>query len=201
MAPLRLKDFAVRPRRGPSEAVRGVHLELGPGEVALISGAEASGKTALLRGILGFMPHTGEAEVLGARPGHATAGGRIGFAPEGRPFPAELRVEEMVGLIARLRGATAGIGEAIESCDLAAHTRTRLGRLDAEQARRAALACAAVGEPELLLLDDPWESPETIAVLDAARARGAAAVLATAVPGGLRRYADVSLELVDGAPA
>jgi ABC-type multidrug transport system ATPase subunit len=173
------------------------------GATALVSGGEASGKTSLLRGILGLAPHSGDALVLGAVPGRATAEGRIGFAPEGRPFPPELRVEELLQLVARLRGVrdADAAPEALELCGLADRGRSRLAALDTEHARRASLACAAVGGPELLLLDDPWESPETVAVLDAARERGAGAIIATAVPGGFGRFVDVALELVDGAPA
>jgi len=199
---VRLADFAVRHRRGPSAAVRDVNLVIEAGQSALVVGEEASGKSSLLRGVLGLVPHSGEALVLGSPPGAATSEGRIGFAPEGRPFPAELRIEELLRLIQRLRGVqdAHAVGETLDLCGLRDRTRSRLAALDVEHARRASLACAAIGEPELLLLDDPWESPETLAVLDAARARGAGAIIATAVPGGFSRFVDTSIELADGAP-
>ncbi|MDH3725423.1 MAG: ATP-binding cassette domain-containing protein [Thermoleophilia bacterium] len=200
---VRLADFAVHHRRGPQAAVRDVDLLVEAGESMLVIGGEASGKTSLLRGILGLAPHSGDALVLGSAPGGATADGRIGFSPQGRPFPGELRVEELVRLIQRLRGIQrpGAVTETLHLCGLADHGARRLAQLDLEHARRASLACAAVGEPQLLLLDDPWESPETLAVLDAARDRGAGAILATAVPGGFPRFVDATLELSDGAPA
>ncbi len=183
--------------------MRDVDLVIEAGESALVVGGEASGKTSLLRGILGLVPSSGDAVVLGSPPGGATREGRIGFAPEGRPFPAELRLEELLRLILRLRSAEddGAVNRAMELCGLGAHKRSPLRALDVEHARRASLACAAVGEPDLLLLDDPWESPETLAVLDAARARGAGAIIATAVPGGFRSFVDTAIELADGAPS
>jgi ABC-type multidrug transport system ATPase subunit len=196
-----LDDFTVRHRRGPSAAVSGVSLRLQAGERVLVSGGPASGKTSLLRGVLGLVPSSGTATVLGGPPGAPAARHATGFGPEGRPFIPGLRLVEMVRLIARLRGASdAAIADALSLCGLDGHSRDNPLATDVEIARRASLAMAAAGEPRLLLLDDPWESPETLAVLDAARARGAGAIIATADPGGFPGLVDRHVVLVDGQP-
>ena len=75
-------------------------------------------------------------------------------------------------------------------------------RLGAEQMRRLALALASLGDPDLVVLDDPWESPETVAVIRAARGRGAAVLLTAREPGLLAEHVDGrTLALSEGKPA
>lgn len=77
---------------------------------------------------------------------------------------------------------------------------SRVEALEVEDARRTSLACALVGEPDLLVLDDPWEFPETTAAIRAAMARGAAVLAATADPGGLPALLGASIHLTEGVP-
>jgi len=201
---LELEEFEVRPRRSPAPAVSEVSLRLEPGERLLVTGVEDSGKTSLLRGILGLVPHGGTARVVGALPGSAVAKAGTGYGPAGRPFLSGLRVREQVALMARVRripDADHAIDEVLERCGLQGRGATLVRDLDVEGARRTSLACAEIGLPDLVLLDDPWESPETFAVLDAARQRGAGVVLATDQAGGFPRAVDATLALVDRRPA
>jgi ABC-type multidrug transport system ATPase subunit len=67
--------------------------------------------------------------------------------------------------------------------------------------RRLTLALARIGNPDILVLDDPWEMPETLETVISARERGAAVILASAEPGSMARLADATLRLVEGHPA
>jgi ABC-type branched-subunit amino acid transport system ATPase component len=80
------------------------------------------------------------------------------------------------------------------------HPDTRVESLEVEDVRRTSLACALIGEPDLLVLDDPWEFPETTAAIRRAMARGAAVLAASKDPGGLPALLGASMHLVDGAP-
>jgi ABC-type Mn2+/Zn2+ transport system ATPase subunit len=74
-------------------------------------------------------------------------------------------------------------------------------RIEIEDARRTSLACALVGEPDLLVLDDPWEFPETVAAVRRAMDRGAAVLAASSDPGGLPALLGASIRLDEGVPA
>jgi ABC-type multidrug transport system ATPase subunit len=183
--------------------VSGVSLALGPGDGLLVTGAAGSGKTSLLRGLLGLAPRRGLAEVLGRPAGAPDALRRVGYAPARRPFPPGPSTLEVVALVAHLRGLPDPPVAALDAAERAgvAEPERAAAALDVEEARRAALACALAGDPQVLVLDDPWEFPETRAEIAAARARGAAVLATSREPGGLGALLGRSLRLVGGSPA
>ena len=192
----------VRYHGGPQPAVTGVAIALAPGDGLLVAGAESSGKTSLLRGLLGLAPAGGDVRVLGAPPGDAAALRRVGYGPEGREFAGSLTAGELLGVIARLRGAgREAVEHALGRAGLAGAARRRGTALGLEEARRLSLAAAVLGDPDLLVLDDPWEFPETAAEIARARARGAAVIATTREPASLAETLGRTLTLVDGKPA
>lgn len=196
--PLRLAGFSVRHRRSPQAAVDGVDLTVGPGDIAVVVGGPGSGKTTLLHGLLGVTPSSGDAELLGAPAGDPALRRRIGFGPQGNPAPPGARVGELVELVGRLRrigDLTGQVGATLERCGLGDSREVPAARLDAEGARRLSLACATIGAPALILLDDPWESPETAAAIEPALAGGGAVLMTTDREGGLPKLGPTRLEL------
>lgn len=190
----------VRYARGGTPAVSGVDLDVPPGSVLLVTGSAGSGKSSLLHGLLGLAPATGDIAVLGRPPGHADVCAHTGFAPQGRPVEPRLTAREIASLVATLRGADPGdLDAAFASVGFAA-PQTPSGRLDPEEMRRFTLALARIGDPDLVVLDDPWEMPETIATLVAARERGATVIVASEQPGSMSRLAGVTLTLSHGRP-
>lgn len=198
------RGLEVRYDGGAQAAVTGLDLTVPPGGGVVLAGPSGSGKTSALRGLLGLENATGEISVLGAPPGDPRALARVGYAPQARPTGAGLRVGELVGAVARLRGAPRDeAATAIRRAGLPAETaRRRVERLDIEEARRVALACAIAGAPTLLVLDDPWEFPETMRQIADARARGGGVLVATDDPAGLPRAVGPVVRLIaDGKPA
>jgi ABC-type multidrug transport system ATPase subunit len=182
------EGLEVRYQGGPDPAVRGVTLRLEPGQGLLLRGPSGSGKTSLLRGLLGLVPATGPLRVLGGPPGAPESRGRVGYGPQGGGFASGLTVVEAVGAVAALRrgGARRGMAEdALGRAGLGLVARWRTARLDAEGWRRLSLAMGVAGDPELVVLDDPWLFPETLREIAAARARGGAVLATSAWPGGL----------------
>lgn len=176
---LALTGVSVQHHRGPEPAVDDVSLTLAPGESLVVTGPEGSGKTSLIYGILGLAGTSGEIQVLGRAPGDVGARSEIGFAPAGRPYPPGSACEEIVGLVGAVRGAPdrEAVADALALAGLEVAAETEVDDLDSEQNRRLSLACALVGSPRLLLIDDAWASPETLAAVDAVKSTGGAALL------------------------
>lgn len=197
------EDFEVRYHGGPEPAVRGVSLALAAGEGLLVSGSAGSGKTSLLRGLLGMVAHRGRASVFGAPVGAPSTRGMVGYGPQGDQFATRLRVREAVGAAAALRkdrgvGVAGATADALERAGLGFVADWRTSRLDAEGARRLSLALAIVADPPLVILDDPWVLADTLREIGAARARGAAVLVAAERPAGLAPALSRRIVLVDG---
>jgi ABC-2 type transport system ATP-binding protein len=198
------EGLEVRYHGGPQPAVTGVSLALAAGEGLLVTGEESSGKTSLLRALLGLTPAGGEVRVLGAPPGDPAALRRVGYGPQGREFPGALTAGELLGVIARLRGSARpreAVADALGRAGLGDAGRLRGAAIGPEEARRLSLAAAVLDDPDLLVLDDPWEFPETAAEIARARARGAAVIVTTREPAAFAEALGRTLTLVDGKPA
>ncbi len=197
------EDLEVHYHGGPDAAVRDVNLSLTAGQGLLLGGGPSSGKTTVLRALLGLVPARGRIRVLGGPPGTAATAGRVGYGPEGRDFASKLTLRETVGAALRLRGVRDVAPAAEDALDRAglsyvADYRTR--RLDAEGYGRLCLSLGIAGDPEVVVLDDPWVMPETFDEIRAARARGAAVLVASRTPAGLAPALGGRLVLIDGRP-
>jgi len=104
-------------------------------------------------------------------------------------------------MVARLKGH--GPAEAAAAMDEAGFTAPNklAPLLEIEESRQLSLACALVGTPDLLVLDDPWEFDETTAAIRRALDRGCAVLAASTDPGGLPGLLGASIALAEGAPA
>jgi ABC-type multidrug transport system ATPase subunit len=200
---LAVRELEVVYQRGGEPAARDVTFTLDPGHGLLLTGDHGSGKTSVLRAILGLAVATGEITVFGATPGIPEVMARVGYGPQGKTFIERHTGREIVNLVATLRTGRSAAGVAADALDRAgipSHRRDTRS-LDVEEVRRVALACAIAADPELIVLDDPWEFPETIVQIERARARGAAVLVATDEPGGFAALLGRTITLVDGLPA
>lgn len=182
--------------------MQGVSFDLAGGEGLVLAGDRGSGKSSVLRALLGLTGSTGEIVVLGGHPGDIAVQQRIGYAPEGRAFLERHTPREIVRLVSAIRigRAAADVAEdALARAGLPAERRA-VRALEVEEVRRTALACALAGDPQLLVLDDPWEFVETERELARARERGAAVIVATHDPGGFPATLGRTIALVDGRP-
>jgi ABC-2 type transport system ATP-binding protein len=156
------KEFAMGWFRGRVLAVEGLEMEVKPGEVFGLLGPNGSGKSTAMKMILGLLrPTSGKAEVCGYRAGTMAARRQIGFLPENPYFPNFLSGAELI----RYYGKLSGMGGASlerrirELLDLvrlggeAGHRRLRT--YSKGMLQRAGLAGALVGDPEILMLDEP----------------------------------------------
>ena len=197
------RGLAVQFEGGQEEAVSGVDLDIAPGGGLVLTGGEGSGKTTVLRALLGLVPATGEILVCGEAPGTPTALRRIGYGPQGEAFGRRNTPRELTRFLARARGVPAAAADqALERAGLPLAARRQIvSTLDIEEVRRTSLACAITGDPDLLVLDGPWELTETIDAIEATRAAVGAVLVATNDPGDFPPFVGPTLELVSGVPA
>ncbi len=175
-------------------------MTLGAGDGLLLTGDHGAGKTSVLRAVLGLVIASGEVLVFGQPPGAPGFARRVGYCPQGRTFPERHTPSEIVGLITALRTGRPApdlADAALERCGITPNRRDAR-TLDVEEVRRVALACAIAADPDLIVLDDPWEFSETHAEIERARARGAAVLVATDEPGSFAVRLGRTLTLVAG---
>ena len=195
------REIVVRYQRGGEAAVDGVDIDLAPGQGLVVTGGRGSGKSSLLRAVMGLAGPGGDTTVFGARPGSPDALRRIGWAPQSWPFTYGVRTGEAIRMVAALKGY--GPEEAARAMDEAGFTAPAkfAPLLEIEEARQASLACALIGTPDLLVLDDPWEFTQTDTAIHRALDRGAAVLVASSEPDGLLGILGVSITLKDGRRA
>jgi len=153
---------------GTRKAVRGVTLTVARGEAVLLVGRNGAGKTTLLRVATGYLdPDAGEVRVDGIAMARerARAQARLGYLPEHAPAPAELTVEQHLRSRARLKGG-ADIEPAIAAAALADARSRTIGVLSKGFRQRVGLADALLGDPPLLVLDEPTSGMDPIQVRD-----------------------------------
>ncbi|HEY0991909.1 MAG TPA: ABC transporter ATP-binding protein [Kofleriaceae bacterium] len=153
---------------GSRRAVVDVSLDVAAGEAVLLVGRNGAGKTTLLRIATGFLdPDAGEVTIDGVALARdrARAQGRMGYLPEHAPAPSELTVREHLALRARLkRVAPDGLARALELAGLGDVVRQRIATLSKGFRQRVGLADALLGDPPLLILDEPTGGMDPIQV-------------------------------------
>jgi ABC-2 type transport system ATP-binding protein len=154
---------------GSRRAVAGVSFEVAGGEAVLLVGRNGAGKTTLLRIATGFLdPDDGEVVVAGIAMARerARAQGKLGYLPEHAPAPGELTVREHLALRARQkRVAAGGLARAIELAGLGDTLRQRIATLSKGFRQRVGLADALLGDPPLVILDEPTSGMDPIQVV------------------------------------
>jgi ABC-2 type transport system ATP-binding protein len=145
-------------RYGPVEAVRGIDLTVGEGEIVAFLGPNGAGKTTTLEILAGHRRRdAGEVSVLGFDPGRAPRAfrERIGIVPQETAVEPVLTVAETIGLYAAAYPRPRPVDDVIEQVGLEEQRNARVVSLSGGQQRRLDLAIGIAGDPELLFLDEP----------------------------------------------
>ncbi|WP_040337395.1 ABC transporter ATP-binding protein [Candidatus Blastococcus massiliensis] len=143
--------------RGPRRVLHGLGFTVPPGQVTGLLGPSGSGKSTLMRALVGVQKvRSGEVTVLGEPAGAAGLRRRVGYVTQAPSVYADLTVRENAHYFAALYGRGTRVADAaIADVGLADAAGQLVGDLSGGQRGRASLACALVGEPELLVLDEP----------------------------------------------
>ena len=144
---------------GKVDAVRDVSFSLGEGEIIALVGHNGAGKTTLIKLMLGLIrPSAGSVRVLGDDPaaGQFEARRRLGYLPENVSFNMALTARETLSFYASLKGVPHGeVSPLLERVELSAAADRRVRTYSKGMRQRLGLAQALLGEPRVLLLDEP----------------------------------------------
>jgi ABC-2 type transport system ATP-binding protein len=145
-------------RYGPVVAVDGLDLEVRQGECFGMLGPNGAGKTTTVEILEGLLqPDAGDVEVLSERwlgEGHALRA-RLGVQLQETKFPEKLYVREVIALFRSFYPRGLGVREVLDLVELGEKSDAYVRNLSGGQKQRLSLACALVGDPELVFLDEP----------------------------------------------
>ncbi len=143
--------------RGGREVLHALSFELAPGSVVGLLGPSGCGKTTLMRAIVGVqVVRSGAVTVLGEPAGSPGLRRRVGYVTQAPSVYGDLSVRENLRYFSRVLGVPSSrIDEVVASVDLGAHSEQLVSTLSGGQSARVSLATALLGEPELLVLDEP----------------------------------------------
>ncbi|RLF99943.1 ABC transporter ATP-binding protein [Thermococci archaeon] len=142
-------------------ALNNISLSVEKGESFGLIGLNGAGKSTLIKLILGVIfPDEGEIKVMGKMPGDIHIKRRISYLPENPVFYESLNGEEILCFIGKLRGLSGkvikdSVYNILERVDLYEHRKKLLRKYSRGMLQRLGLAQAFIGNPELVILDEP----------------------------------------------
>ncbi|HSP72851.1 MAG TPA: ABC transporter ATP-binding protein, partial [Gaiellaceae bacterium] len=148
---------SLRVDRGGHEVLHGISLEVARGSVTGLLGPSGSGKSTLMRAIVGVqIVAGGEVEVLGRPAGTPAVRSRVGYLTQEPSVYVDLTVHENLRFFAQVLDAPRSrIAEVLATVGLEEYADRQVRRLSGGQLSRVSLATALLGEPEVLVLDEP----------------------------------------------
>jgi ABC-2 type transport system ATP-binding protein len=186
------------PGGGQLVAVDAFSFEVQPGEIIGLLGPNGAGKTTAMQLALGLLhPDAGESRLFGLDPEDLTARRQVGYAPDAPLFPKSLTGMQVLALHAELLGVgRARASQLVEQLDFVEPARRSTATYSRGQQQRLGLAQALLGEPSLLLLDEPTAGLDPAGVaqirelLVGVKARGGAVLLNSHLLSEVERVCD-----------
>ena len=196
-------------RYGRNQALAGVDLEVGEGELVGLLGPNGAGKSTLVKIACGLIrPTSGTAAIYGQPAGSPPARAALGYLAELFRFPGWYSADEVLALHQKLAGSSGGAAERSELLGLVELADTRERRVEAMSKgmqQRLGLAQALVGSPRLLLLDEPTSALDPIGrrtvreLLERLRERGIGVLLNSHLLSEVERVCDRVVNISGGS--
>jgi ABC-2 type transport system ATP-binding protein len=145
-----------RSPNGPVQAVRGIDITIAPGETVALLGPNGAGKSTTIDMLLGLLaPDAGSISVFGMTPTAAISAGAVGAMQQVGGVAQYLSVRELIQMVASLYPNPLDVDEVIALTDIGDIAGRRTNKLSGGQTQRLRFAIALVGNPDLLVLDEP----------------------------------------------
>ncbi|MFT4295891.1 MAG: ATP-binding cassette domain-containing protein [Micropruina sp.] len=204
---IEVRDF--RMAFGDQVVIDDLSFEVLPGETFGLLGSNGSGKTTIIRALLGiYQPTAGSLLVEGRRfdPAH---GSRLGYLPEERGLYRKESVLEVMTYFGRLKGLTREAADGwsrafLERVGLQNHAKVRLDKLSGGQQQKVQLGVTIMNAPSILILDEPTKGFDPVNrrllmdLVDEQRAQGSTVIMVTHQMDEVERLCDRILLLKDG---
>ena len=141
---------------GGVRALDGLDLEIRPGEIVALLGPNGAGKSTAMEMMVGLAtPEQGSVRVLGTDPTTATRTGLIGTMLQAGALLPDQRVRTMLRMLHSLQAHPMPMAEVVDGADIAELMPRRISALSGGQSQRVRFAIALLGDPQVLLLDEP----------------------------------------------
>ncbi|TAJ23323.1 MAG: ABC transporter ATP-binding protein, partial [Planctomycetota bacterium] len=168
---------------GPHRAVDAVSFEIGRGEIVGFLGRNGAGKTTTMRMLCGVLePDAGQAWIdgLAVRGDDPRPRARVGYLPEGTPLLRTMRVVDYLAFAGAAKGLSgsglrSALRDAAQRCGLGGYEARRIDSLSKGYRQRVGLAQALLGDPPVLVLDEPssgLDPAEVVRIRDLVREFG-----------------------------
>jgi ABC-2 type transport system ATP-binding protein len=202
-----VKDFGLT--IGNKEIVKELNFEVMPGEVFAFLGSNGSGKTSTIRCLLGiYQPSHGTLHVNGKTLSPETASD-VGYLPEERGLYTRSKVLDTMIYFGELKGMTRDAAREfstafLERVGLADKATLKIKKLSGGQQQKIQLGVAIMGNPKLLILDEPTKGLDPVNrkllldIVDDLQQQGTAVIYITHLMEEVERLADRLLILKDG---
>lgn len=198
---------SVRKSFGGLEVLKGLNASFEEGKITAVVGPNASGKTTLMKCILGLvLPDSGSVEVNGQKALHNPAiRAFIGYMPQKAQFPENLKPKELLAWVQDLRGEQSPyLDTLIDYFDLKPYLDKSLRTLSGGTRQKVSAVLAFLFDPPVLILDEPTAGLDPLASsrlkdkILAEKARGKAVILTSHVMSELEELTDEVLFLLEG---
>lgn len=194
---------------GQLEVLNSITMSLNEGEVLGLFGHNGAGKTTMMKLILGVIsPSTGKVEVMGMAPDSKEAWhcrSKVGYLPENVSFYEQLSGLEVLTYFAKLKGFSKKQAiDLLEQVGITYAMKRQVKTYSKGMRQRLGLAQAFIGEPKLLLLDEPTVGLDPIATrdfyktVDQLKSNGSSVILCSHVLPGVEQHIDRAMILSTG---
>lgn len=202
-----IKKYSLR--IGNKQIVKNLSFDVLPGEVFAFLGANGSGKTSTIRSLLGIYETTSGELLVNGKKLTPEGASIVGYLPEERGLYVRAKVLDTMTYFGELKGMEreAAKKEALaylERVDLADKAGVKLKKLSGGQQQKVQLGVAIMGNPKLLILDEPTKGLDPVNrkllldIVDELQAAGTAVIYITHLMEEVERLADRVLILKDG---
>ena len=202
-----IEDFTMK--FGNKTVIDNLSFEINKGETFGLLGSNGSGKTTILRALLGIYPATKGKLLINGKKFTPELGGKIGYLPEERGLYKKENVLDVMTYFGQLKGVERQAAkewslEYLKRVDLADKAKMKIDKLAGGQQQKVQLGVTIMNNPEILILDEPTKGFDPINrrllmdIIDEQKAKGSTVILITHDMAEVERLCDRLLLLKNG---